>query len=220
VAAGERLRLERPHLLVGRLPRQPRGAAVSALAWLPVGHAHLCDGGDPGPPRRAAMGARPRLPVGRGHVPQRGRQRCAARGHPPFHSAVRSRVVWRGHASLFLHRCCPLSLSWARAGQLGVLQWARANGCDWDAGVCAAAARGGHLAELRWARANGCDWDADTCNEAACGGCAFPTCGRGVGRLADICPLFYECDCALCSHGKHMRSIFPFGCCTTLLACR
>ena len=78
------------------------------------------------------------------------------------------------------------SLQWARAngcdwdagtcdraaegGHLAVLQWARANGCEWDATTCSAAAEGGHLAVLQWARANGCDWDADTCRAAAEGG--------------------------------------------------
>jgi hypothetical protein len=51
-----------------------------------------------------------------------------------------------------------------------VLQWARANGCPWDAATCAWAAEGGHLEVLQWARANGCDWDKLTCSEAAWGG--------------------------------------------------
>jgi hypothetical protein len=37
-----------------------------------------------------------------------------------------------------------------------MLQWARANGCDWDEHTCSAAEVSGHLAVLRWARANGC----------------------------------------------------------------
>jgi hypothetical protein len=36
------------------------------------------------------------------------------------------------------------------------LQWARANGCDWDGDTCSAAAAGGHLEVLQWARASGC----------------------------------------------------------------
>jgi len=51
-----------------------------------------------------------------------------------------------------------------------LLQWARENGCPWDARVCAAAARGGHLETLQWARANGCPWDLMTGVEAASGG--------------------------------------------------
>ena len=41
-----------------------------------------------------------------------------------------------------------------------MLQWARANGCPWNAkDTCSAAAWGGHLEVLQWARANGCPWD-------------------------------------------------------------
>ena len=43
-----------------------------------------------------------------------------------------------------------------RDGHLNVLQWARANGCEWDANVCAQAAEGGHLEVLKWAHLNGC----------------------------------------------------------------
>ena len=35
-------------------------------------------------------------------------------------------------------------------------QWARANGCEWDARTCAYAAKEGHLTVLQWAQANGC----------------------------------------------------------------
>ena len=61
-------------------------------------------------------------------------------------------------------------------GRLEVLQWARANGWEWDGvGVrhrqtCYRAAEGGHLEVLQWARANGCPWDALTCCYAARGG--------------------------------------------------
>jgi hypothetical protein len=47
-----------------------------------------------------------------------------------------------------------------------VLQWARANGCDWGWETCAAAAGGGHLELLQWARANGCDWGAGVISAA------------------------------------------------------
>ena len=40
-----------------------------------------------------------------------------------------------------------------------MLQWLRANGCEWDAMTCWAAAQGGHLAVLQWLRANGCGWN-------------------------------------------------------------
>eukprot|EP01051_Picozoa_sp_SAG22_P000429 SAG22_NODE_11_length_35583_cov_107.128790_29_plen_345_part_00 len=55
----------------------------------------------------------------------------------------------------------------ARDGYLDVLQWARANGCDWSASTCSAAARGGHLEVLQWLRENGCDWNWQTCEAAA-----------------------------------------------------
>ncbi len=44
----------------------------------------------------------------------------------------------------------------AARGWLSGLQWARANGCPWDAMTCSRAAEGGHLEVLQWARANGC----------------------------------------------------------------
>ena len=50
----------------------------------------------------------------------------------------------------------------AVAGQVNALQWARANGCDWDYRTYSAAAGGGHLEVLQWARANGCDWETTT----------------------------------------------------------
>jgi hypothetical protein len=55
----------------------------------------------------------------------------------------------------------------AEGGHLVLLQWARANGCEWDARTCSAAAAGGHLAVLQWARANGCDWDENECWDVA-----------------------------------------------------
>jgi hypothetical protein len=48
--------------------------------------------------------------------------------------------------------------------------WVLANGCDWDADTCAAAAKGSHLEVLQWVRVNGCDWNALTCTYAAEGG--------------------------------------------------
>jgi hypothetical protein len=55
----------------------------------------------------------------------------------------------------------------AKNGHLHILQWARANGCDWDAGTCWLAADNGQLHILQWARANGCDWDAEDCADSA-----------------------------------------------------
>ena len=50
------------------------------------------------------------------------------------------------------------------------LQWAWANGCDWDVNTCTAAAGGGHLVTLQWARANGCPWSVQATSGAAAGG--------------------------------------------------
>ena len=47
----------------------------------------------------------------------------------------------------------------AKRGWLWWLQWARANGCEWDRRTCTYAALTGHLEVLKWARANGCEWD-------------------------------------------------------------
>jgi hypothetical protein len=58
----------------------------------------------------------------------------------------------------------------AKNGHLKVLQWARANGCDWTHWTCDWAAKNGHLEVLQWARANGCDWSSDTCALAASNG--------------------------------------------------
>ena len=44
----------------------------------------------------------------------------------------------------------------ARHGHLDVLQWARANGCDWDAETWEAAVEGGDPAILQWLHDNGC----------------------------------------------------------------
>ena len=58
----------------------------------------------------------------------------------------------------------------ALGGHLELLQWVRQNGCPCDESVCWGAARGGHLELLQWARQNGCPWDWTTCAEAARGG--------------------------------------------------
>lgn len=59
----------------------------------------------------------------------------------------------------------------AQAGNLRVLEWARAEGCGfpWDV-LCAFAAGGGSVEMLRWAREKAyprCPWDAETCAAAA-----------------------------------------------------
>ena len=43
-----------------------------------------------------------------------------------------------------------------------MLEWARANGCDWNLWTCAYAARGGHLDIIQWAREHGCRWSVHT----------------------------------------------------------
>ncbi len=48
-----------------------------------------------------------------------------------------------------------------------MLQWARENGCAWDARTCSQAALAGHFDVLRWAFENGRKWDEDTCEFAA-----------------------------------------------------
>ena len=58
----------------------------------------------------------------------------------------------------------------AGGGFLGILKWARENGCGWDYKTCANAALGGHLEVLKWARENECIWNSETCANAALGG--------------------------------------------------
>lgn len=55
----------------------------------------------------------------------------------------------------------------ARCGHLAVLQWARQQGCPWDATTCQGAAFGGHLAMLQWLRQQGCLWDREDCRNIA-----------------------------------------------------
>ena len=47
----------------------------------------------------------------------------------------------------------------AKHGQLGILQWARANDAPWDENTCAWASAHGHLKVLQWAWANDAPWD-------------------------------------------------------------
>jgi len=51
----------------------------------------------------------------------------------------------------------------AMGGHLHILQWLRANGCEWNKDTCFEAAAHGHAKVLSWARENGCDWDAENC---------------------------------------------------------
>ena len=58
----------------------------------------------------------------------------------------------------------------AQGGHLGVLRWARDNGCPWTADVCCAAAGTGRLGVLQYCRENGCPWDEGTTINAAANG--------------------------------------------------
>ena len=53
---------------------------------------------------------------------------------------------------------------------VGVLRWARENGCPWDEKTCYCAAMEGNLDVLKYAHENGCPWDEWTCSNAAKGG--------------------------------------------------
>ncbi|KAJ8601218.1 hypothetical protein CTAYLR_003289 [Chrysophaeum taylorii] len=72
----------------------------------------------------------------------------------------------RQHSALRQHVCRIA----ARAGNLDVISWARANDCPWDEWTCLRAAAGGHLHVLMWAHANECPWNSLTCLTAARGG--------------------------------------------------
>ena len=52
-------------------------------------------------------------------------------------------------------------------GRLEILQWFRANGCEWDLRTMSFAARGGHLEVVKWLRENDCTWTLGTIAAAA-----------------------------------------------------
>ena len=152
-------------MLRGGKGRVPRGAAVVARKWVPMGREHVH-----GIFRSAAVGAFKRLPVELAHMHVGGKGR-APRG------AEMVACKWLSVGQVDVRAC---GESWAPRGsavdtrerlpmgrrdvlvcgsgrgQLEVLQWARANGCPWDYRVCEHATRGGHLEMLNWARVNGC----------------------------------------------------------------
>jgi len=73
-------------------------------------------------------------------------------------------ALWCSSYSFFLGEWDSDTSAYASyGGHLGVLQWARENGCKWDTRTCWGAAEGGHLGVLQWARANGCPWDREEC---------------------------------------------------------
>ena len=53
---------------------------------------------------------------------------------------------------------------------ISLVQWALAQGCPWDEGLCTGAAEGGHLEVLQWLRSRGCPWDESVTLAAAKGG--------------------------------------------------
>jgi hypothetical protein len=75
---------------------------------------------------------------------------------------------------------------------LDVLQWARENGCPWDAGTCINAAAGGNLELLQWLREQGGPWNAQTVRSLAiaCGYMEILQWMKGAGNfLSKIPPL-------------------------------
>ena len=90
---------------------------------------------------------------------------------PNSHRNVRKRVEWA--------RSCVSEEDWERRikprfceetathGDIEMLKWLRAEGCPWDAWVCARAACGGHLEVLNWLQAEGCPREENACTEAA-----------------------------------------------------
>ena len=45
---------------------------------------------------------------------------------------------------------------------MACLEYARANGCEWNEGACEAAAANGRLEALRWLRERGAPWEPAT----------------------------------------------------------
>ena len=88
------------------------------------------------------MVARERMPVEREDVRARGVGR-----------ASRGATVGACERMSVGHNTCSAA---ALGGHLEVLQWARANGCPWDATTCLHAKVGGNIELLNWAIANGC----------------------------------------------------------------
>ncbi|SOB74190.1 ankyrin repeat [Cedratvirus lausannensis] len=71
------------------------------------------------------------------------------------------------------------SLLTAENGHLKVLQWARANGCEWDEWTCINAAKNNQVKVLEWLKEQGWfspeklsqgDWSREACYRAAEGG--------------------------------------------------
>ena len=94
---------------------------------------------------RCSSGRIRTVPGGRSHVLGRGGERPS------------------GSAAVGASERVPVERGDVRAGGGGgrteVLQWARRNGCPWNARTCNAAAKEGHLEVLQWAHQNGCSRD-------------------------------------------------------------
>lgn len=75
-------------------------------------------------------------------------------------------------------------------GQLDVLKWLRALGCEWDDLVCTFAAYGGHQELLTWAVDNGAEMTEEVIGQAVYGGhfdVAKWAHARGVSINRDVC---------------------------------
>jgi hypothetical protein len=68
------------------------------------------------------------------------------------------------HETVWDRETCALA---AETGDLGLLQWLRANGCPWDSDTIYRAARQGYADVVKWARARGHLWNERACVEAA-----------------------------------------------------
>ena len=55
----------------------------------------------------------------------------------------------------------------SRKGHLGVLKWAKQNGCSWDEETFMRAAVGNHLHVIHWALENDCPFHEDICSKMA-----------------------------------------------------
>jgi len=90
-------------------------------------------------------------------VPVLDMKECIRKGHLDL-------LVYASRWNIIPDQICQLS---AYHGHLEMLQWARANGCRWDAWTCIYASQNNHLEVLKWARENGCAWTSWICKFAA-----------------------------------------------------
>jgi hypothetical protein len=97
----------------------------------------------------------------------------------PLNGTVVEAVAQSGRLSVLQHLITeqqsrrPLDISYyaARSGNISMLNWLRAEGCEFNHRTCAGAAQGRQLAALQHLRSEGANWDADEIGcEAAMGG--------------------------------------------------